>query len=152
MKIKLSQSVKHFLLIIIAIFAVSIQTKAEYPVKWQLLTEKSGVQVFYRYEKIDDLANGIHQMMAVLKFVNTTNQNLSVEWDLEAFYNDICTTCKKDKEYHFSTSLNAGETKIGNYDKRDKERGLLIFAKFTNMENRSELTKFNLANLRINIL
>ncbi len=153
MKIKLSQLSKQILSFAIILLAFTTISKAENPTKWQLLTEQSGVQVYYRYENCDDNVNDLHQQMAVLKFVNTTNQNITAEWDLEAWYNDVCTTCgKKDKEQHFSTQLNAGETKIGNFEKRGTQRELLIFAKFTNMDNKVKLTKFNLANLKISIL
>ena len=153
MKIKLSKLSKQLLSFTFLLFAIINFAIAENPTKWQLLTEQNGVQVYYRYENFDDNVNDIHQQMAVLKFVNTTNQNLSLEWDLEAWYNDVCTTCgKNDKEHHFSTQLNAGETKIGNFEKRATQRELLIFSKFTNMENRVSLTKFKLANLKISIL
>lgn len=153
MKINFSQFSKQIMIMFFALLAFSNFTKAENPTKWQLLTEKSGVQVYFRYENCDDNINDIHQQMAVLKFVNTTNQNLSVEWDLEAWYNNVCTTCgKNDKEHHFSTQLNAGETKIGNFEKRGTQRELLIFAKFNNMDNKVKLTKFNLANMKISIL
>lgn len=153
MKIKLYQLSKQILSFAIILLTCISITNAENPTKWQFLKEQSGVQIYYRYENCDDNVNGLHQQMAVLKFVNTTSQNITAEWDLEAWYNDICTTCGKiDKEHHFSTQLNAGETKIGNFEKRGTQRELLIFAKFTNMENKVELTKFNLANLKISIL
>jgi hypothetical protein len=153
MKNKLSQLSKQILIILFALIAFSANTKAENPTKWILHSEQNGVQVYYRYENCDDNVNDIHQQMVILKFVNTTNQNLSVEWDLEAYYNDICTTCgKKDKEQHFSTQLSAGEIKIGNFENRATQKELLIFAKFTKMESKVKLTKFNLANMKISIL
>lgn len=150
---KLFQLSRKFLAFSFVILAFIITAKAENPTKWQLLTEQNGVQVYFRYENFDDNVNDIHQQMAVLKFVNTTNQNLSLEWDLEVWYNGVCNTCgKKDKEHHFTTQLNAGETKTGNFEKRGTQRELLIFSKFNNMENKAVLTKFNLANLKISIL
>jgi hypothetical protein len=118
--------------------------------EWKLLMQKNGVQVYYLYEDCHDIVNGIHQENAVLKFVNTTDKNLSIDWDLKIWYNGNCINCdKNDKEHHFAIQLNAGETKKGNCETRSQNRELVIFSKFLNMENKSFLTKFELQNLEI---
>jgi len=118
--------------------------------EWKLLMEKNGIQVYYVYENCDDVVNDIHQENAVLKFVNTTDKNLSIEWDLKIWYNGSCINCvKNDKEHHFSIQINAGETKKGSCETRLLNRELVIFSKFLNMENKSILTKFELQNVLV---
>ncbi len=115
--------------------------------EWKLLMEKNGIQVYYSYEDCHDIVNGIHQENAVLKFVNTTDKNLSIDWDLKIWYNNNCVNCdENEKEHHFTLKLNAGETKKGSCETRSKNRELVIFSKFLNMENKSTLSKFELQN------
>ncbi len=121
--------------------------------EWKLLMEKNGVQVYYVYEECHDITNGIHQENAVLKFVNTTNKKLTIDWDLKIWYNGKCVNCdKNDKEHHFAIQLNAGETKKGSCETRYKNRELVIFSKFLNMKNKSTLSKFELHNVKVNPL
>ncbi len=116
--------------------------------EWKLLFEKNGVEVFAIYENCDDIVNGIHQENAVLKFVNTTDKNLSIDWDLKIWYDGSCVNCdKNEKEHHFTLHLNAGETKRGSCETRNINRELVIFSKFLNMENKSVLTNFELQNV-----
>ncbi|MFZ4414134.1 MAG: hypothetical protein ACOYOV_13710 [Bacteroidales bacterium] len=118
--------------------------------EWKLLFEKNGVQVYAIYEDCDDIINGIHQENAVLKFVNTTDRNLSIDWDLKIWYNGSCVNCdKNEKEHHFATHLKAGETKRGSCETRNINRELVIFSKFLNMENKSVLTNFELQNVQV---
>ncbi len=117
------------------------------PKAWTLLMEKSGIQVFYKYADCNDEKNGIFQEMAYLKFVNTTNMNVALDWDLKRWLDDKCVNCDSNNpEHHFSFKLNAGETKSGTCENRSDFRELSIFSKFLNMQNRTTLTKFSLEN------
>jgi len=120
---------------------------------WKLLTEKNGVKIYFKYENCSDEVNDIHQENVVLKVVNTTIQNIIVEWDSELWYNDNCRTCNmKNGENHNKIQLNASETKIGSCEKRHQLRELVIFSKFTKYENKVKLTKFQLNNVTVNII
>jgi len=121
--------------------------------EWKLLIEKNGVQVYYIYEDCHDIINGIHQENAVLKFVNTSDKNLTMDWDLKKWYNGSCANCdKNDAEHHFSIQLNGGETIKGSCETRNTKRELVIFSKFLNMENKSVLTKFELQNIVVKLI
>ena len=125
----------------------SVNNQAIKPKTWTLLMEKNGIQVFYKYADCNDLKNGVFQEMAYLKLVNTTNLNVSIEWDLKRWYDDKCVNCDSNNpEHHLSFKLNAGETKSGSCENRFEVRELSIFSKFLNMENKSVLTKFSLDN------
>jgi len=117
---------------------------------WTLYMEKDGIQVYSMYEDCNDKVNGIHQENVVLKFVNTTGKNLSVDWDLILWYSDkSINNDNSDKEYHFSIHLNAGETKAGSCKNRNKSKEMVIFSKFLNMENKSVLNEFELRNFDV---
>lgn len=149
-----------FLIILVALFSVFVIAgndnnqigKEIKNTEWKLLSEKNGVQIYFKYENCNDEVNDIHQENVVLKVVNTTNQNITIEWDTELWYNDNCRTCNmKNGENHNKIQLNAGETKIGSCEKRHQLRELVIFSKFTKYENKVNLTKFQLNNIVVNI-
>lgn len=125
----------------------SVNNQTQKPKTWTLLFEKSGIQVFYKYADCNDVKNGIFQEMAYLKLVNTTNLNVTLDWDLKRWLNDKCVNCESNNpEHHFSFKLNAGETKSGSCENRFEFRELSVFSKFLNMDNKATLTKFSLEN------
>ena len=67
--------------------------KTEDKDEWQLYAEKNGVQIYYKTQECRIESQGLHHEYVLLKFVNTTDENLIVEWDNELWYNNKCHTC-----------------------------------------------------------
>lgn len=147
-----------FLLISVAVLFIAgnkifAQKVNQSKTNWTLLMEKSGVQVFYKYEDCKDVQNGLFQELVYLKIVNNTKMNIQAEWDLKAFYNNETNNPEgNDPEHHYTIKLSSGETKMATCANRNSNRELVIFSKFLNMENRSTLSKFDLINFSVNPL
>ena len=119
---------------------------------WKLFTEKNGVQVFYKYEDCHDNVNDLHEQNVILKFVNTTQMNMTIEWDLNVWYNNNqCVGCNDKKgEYHFKISVLAGQSVAGNCERTNENRPLKIYAKSLKYSEMAQMKKFDLANLTVN--
>ena len=130
-------------------FSINEFNKTEDKDEWQLYSEKNGVQIYYKTQECRIESQGLHQEYVLLKFVNTTDENLIVEWDNELWYNNVCRTCgSKTNEHHYEISLSSGDSVEGGCS-LDSERKLRIFSKFLNLQSKSQLTKFELVNITI---
>ncbi|MCF8218532.1 MAG: hypothetical protein K9I29_03925 [Bacteroidales bacterium] len=121
--------------------------------EWKLYKEVNGVQIYEKPTECHDEANGLHQEMILLKFVNTTSRDFNITWTLEAWYDGTCTTCHDpdNPEYQFSTKLKAGESIQGTCD-TEEGKTLRIFKGFLDKDNTATLTKFELKNIKANPL
>ena len=115
--------------------------------EWELYSEINGIHIFSKQIECNDEANGIFQEVVILKFVNTTNKNFTIEWDYELWYDNKCWTCdaKSSKENHKAITLNAQKMIVG--DCGSDNKSLWIFKRYTNHNDTSVLTKFELKNL-----
>lgn len=117
---------------------------------WTLHQEQNGVMIYQQDKVWKDASEGIHQEMVLLRFVNTTDQKLEVEWYDVRWYNNNCVNCKhyKDPEYKHTHTLAPGETVEGKCS-FDSPAGLAIFKRFMERESKP-LTKFELRELIVN--
>lgn len=115
------------------------------PATWQPYKTTPQVDVFYRTEQCHDEVNGIHREYILLKFVNKTDENLVVLWNLESYSNNVCSTCGSD-EYKYSLKLDAHQTLEGECSSEPHK--LKVFVKHLDLPNHSTFTKFELGNLR----
>lgn len=118
---------------------------------WTMYKEVNGIQIFQKPTECHDVANGLHQEIILLKFINTTSQDMEISWGLEAWYDGNCTTCHDpdNKEYQFSLSIKGGETISGVCDIQQGNT-LRIFKGFLDKEGTSTLTRFELNNIQAN--
>ena len=54
---------------------------------WQPYLDNETIQVLYKTIQCSLPEEGINKEMVCLKFVNKTNQELKLEWDMQLFYN-----------------------------------------------------------------
>ncbi|MGM0647026.1 MAG: hypothetical protein ACQESZ_01410 [Bacteroidota bacterium] len=120
---------------------------------WTLYKEVNGIQIFQKPTECHDVANGLHQEIILLKFINTTSEDMEISWSLEAWYDGNCATCHDpdDEEYQFSLAIKGGETISGVCDIQQGNT-LRIFKGFLDKEGTSTLTRFELNNIRANPL
>ena len=118
---------------------------------WKLYKNINGIQILYKSSECNDETNGLYQELVLLKFINTTKENLKIEWDNELWYDGKCWTCDNDskEENHFTLKLKAGENIEGECG-LDKSRILQIFQKYTNHDDVPVLSNFELKNLSVN--
>ena len=123
---------------------ISFMTFSVTPEKeWQLHKESNGIQIYYKYVDCNIPSEGYYQEQVLLKFVNTTQTNLKIKWQREAWYEGKCTSCGKD-EYKFALEIPAGETIVGECDIYQPSY-LKIFSKFLDLKSNVHLEKFNIA-------
>ncbi|MFH2140778.1 MAG: hypothetical protein ABIJ97_00040 [Bacteroidota bacterium] len=115
---------------------------------WKLYETINGIEIYYKSEECHDLKKGMHKEFVLLKFVNTTEENLVIKWDNYLWYDGNCLTCIEDAEYKFSVQLSAKESREGGCE-YESELSLKLFSRFLNYSDKPELTMFELANLKV---
>jgi hypothetical protein len=119
---------------------------------WKLTKELNGVQFYTQKVNCHDEVNGIHKEIVVVKVVNTTGYKFQIKWNYELWYDNKCVNCGvKNKENAFTYVIDADQTLEGDCISK-KDKGLQIFSKFLNYNDKAELTKFNIVNVTVNPL
>ncbi|MFO8053920.1 MAG: hypothetical protein R6U19_01990 [Bacteroidales bacterium] len=123
---------------------------------WTLYQEKEGVEIYQKSTNCHDPSEGYHRRHILLKFVNTTNQDLEVSWFIETWYNGNCSTCHEpeDPEFFHSIDLKANETKEGSCDVHKGQTLKIYETSITEdgekaQEDIAELTDYDLHKLRV---
>lgn len=102
------------------------------------------------YKRSDCRVNsGLDKQYFLIKITNKTQAEISVNWEMELFYNGNCKTCGID-EYDWGFTLAPltsveGECAVG------AENKLRLFSKFidANYSSDAELTGFQFSNLQL---
>jgi len=115
---------------------------------WELHKEVNGIQIYTQTVDCRIESEGFFQQFVLLKFVNTTQLNLKISWQLESWYfgpgyEGKCATCDKD-EYKFDLIVPAGELIVGACDIYSESK-LKIFSKFLNFTTDVGLERYNIA-------
>lgn len=124
--------------------------------EWTLFKEIDGVEIYQKSTNCHIIEQGYHRRHILLRFVNTTDQDLKVTWFDELWYDGNCHTCvePEDPEHFQEVQLAAGETVEGTCA-LDSERALKIFETFLNEEGEklqddvAELSQFDLYKLNV---
>jgi len=156
----IKQSIKSIILIFLAFAFLNVHSQDNNSNKkqltskdWNLYKNFNGIQIYFKQSECNDEKNGLYQELVLLKFINTTKENLKIEWDNELWYDGKCWTCKDDnnEENHYTLKLKAGESIEGECG-LDKSRELQIFKRYTNHDDVPVLSNFELKNISINPL
>jgi len=116
--------------------------------EWQLYTEVAGIEIFYKYNECHIIEEGIHQEHVLLRFVNTGPYSMYITWHTQVFY-DTFSIIDNTKENKFMLSLDGGELKEGTCD-LGETKGLKIFSRFLNYDDKPTLKNFELTNIQVN--
>jgi hypothetical protein len=114
---------------------------------WKLYETVNGVEIYYKSEECHDINKGMHKEHVLLKFVNTTEQVVLVNWNNHLWYDEKCLTCVEDPEHKFSLTLQPAESKEGGCDE-NSDITLKVFSRFLNYTDKPELTTFELSDLK----
>ena len=127
------------LLMISSIFATAQQ--------WKEYATVDGVKIYNAEVECRD--NNVPPQLAVLlKIENTTNQSITIEWDLKIWYNGV--EHKKDiadGENHYSITLDPNQSIEG--DCGTPNGALYIYKDFLVYEAKQKLTNFELSNITV---
>lgn len=114
---------------------------------WTNYSRTPELEINYRYAECHDTQNGTHKSIVVLQFVNLTGNQLSVSYNKQAWYNDVCKGCENTPESRMGIRLAPYETRTGACDDK-KTKAVYIFDKMLDVKS-AALQKFELANLQI---
>lgn len=123
------------------------QDVTDQPTDWTLLEQQNGVKISYKYSDCTFHKFNWRQGWYLLRIENTKSDPVTISWDEEMWFNNVCKTCNVD-EYHKTITIGANETKSGQCD-LEHNRELTIFVRFNDKPNTETLTGFSLANLAV---
>ena len=115
--------------------------------EWKSLITHDNVSVDYRFTNCD-LERGMDAQLVLLRINNKNNDDVTVEWDLELFYNDVCKTCGYD-EYHRTYTLKANSSIEGQCTVYDTDQLTLHVKYLVEAYAKEVLTNFKLANVKV---
>jgi hypothetical protein len=133
---------------------ISISTHAESPNNWTTYYSDNDVKIEYQYTNCE-YSDRFNQEFVILKITNLTNNNLSISWVNESWYDNKCINCSENRtdEALNEIFVPANQVVIGDCDIQDNLR---IFSKFSDriedmpgIKKIVELTKFKLKNINI---
>lgn len=120
--------------------------------EWQEVFSNDQVIIKYKYQYCNEPSKGINNEYVYFQFTNLTTENLEISFSKELWYNTKCITCNNEsQEYNFTVKLNPGEYIEGKCGETN-DRALYIFSKMADGLSKSELTSFNLKNIKTIIL
>jgi hypothetical protein len=116
---------------------------------WTLYKTNSGINIYSMsancYPK-----NGMAQTAVLFKFENTTNQQITIEWDTRIWYNNKESTDNvSEGERHIT--LNLLPNQIIESDTELTNTKLFLYKKFLNFDKSALLTRFELENIKVTI-
>ncbi len=116
--------------------------------EWSFLEEKDGVKISWKYADCD-LEMGYDERRVLLRFENTSDQDVLLTYEAELFYDEECLTCDDPNgEYRHEIELRSG-TKIAGECSVYSSGAHQFFVRWVSQPNKTELTKFNLANITV---
>lgn len=116
--------------------------------QWTEYAEVDGVKIFE--SEIECRENNIPPQLAVIfKVVNTTNKQITIEWDLQIWYNDVAHENDSDAENHMSITLEPNQSIEG--DCLTPSGALYIYKDFLVYKAKQKLTQFELQNITVSL-
>jgi hypothetical protein len=135
---------KYFVLALSIAISTLTFSQAE---NWSLYQSVEGIDIYT--QEVECLENKLPDQTAyILKVVNKTNKNLTIEWDLAIWYNGkLVTGSVPSEENHQTVVLEKNEIRIGDCE---TPRGALYIIKgFKAASSTTKLTKFEFQNIQI---
>ena len=111
----------------------------------------SNEQVEVSFKRVDCVRpdNGTDIQYIYLRFTNKTNHSLSLNYSKKLWYNNKCYNCSgENPEYSYQLQLEPGEIRQADCSGK-KDKSLYIFAKMNNVENKSVLSRFEIADIQV---
>jgi hypothetical protein len=134
----------------IILIVLSYQFLFSQNTNYKLVKEEQGIQIFAREMECHDNLNGIHQLFYQLQFINTTNLQATITWNIDTWMNGACVTCNKPKtdENTYTIELPPSGSIEGNCDKNTL-KGLKVYIKQIQNNKSAVLSKFEIVNFKV---
>lgn len=120
---------------------------------WNLLTDMSGVFVYAQKVECNRPEDGVFYERVLLRFVNTTEEDLMIEWKLMVWYDGVLWTKVPLKPENFHIISLAGGASVEGACEIDSDYydDLSLFSRFLNYTDRPEMTQFQLLDMNVYI-
>ena len=120
-----------------------------FPIIWTEYVTTADFTLEYKFINCE-ASIGYASQYIVLRLVNKSVGGVTLNWDMDLYYNSICKTCGYPQEYNYIINLEANETLEAACDLQANYK-LKIFSKFVDerAKNNSVLTAFQLNNLSV---
>jgi hypothetical protein len=129
------------------ISSITFSQKEGETYEWILLQNENGVKIEYRRGECNLPDQGSYTEQVYLKFTNTTDKLILVDWKYDVTYGDKCFNCDgKNEEMNQSLKLEPGTSKEGACGDNNDLR-LSIFSKMLDMKLPDELTEFHVKDV-----
>ena len=129
------------------VFGFSFWQKASNDTDWTTLKTVNGVTISYKKGDCNLPAEGSYTEEVYLKFTNTTNELVFVDWSYDVIYGDRCYNCDGNvAEMSTTFKIEANSSRQGECGDKNDLR-LRIFSKFLDMENPEPMKAFNVKNV-----
>jgi len=113
---------------------------------WQNRYRSADLEINYLSTQCHDEVNNVHKQIIVLQFVNLTDNQLTVNYDKQMWFDGKCTGCDRSPEHQFTIKLEPRQTIAGSCENRNK--ALHVVAKMLNVKS-TVLTKFEIADIKV---
>lgn len=115
---------------------------------WYTLTSTPAYKIEYRSQYCERLEDDLDRNNLIVRITNLSNNDLQIEYFNDLYYNDKCLTCNSEsEEVKTSVRIKAGQSVEGHCD--DTNSSLRHFINFTEIENQSVLTKFDVRQIKV---
>lgn len=116
---------------------------------WKPVTEtQNGIEFSQKKVEWQDISNGVHSEVILVRITNTNDQTAEVSWQDERYYNGKCYACGSEESFHTLT-LAPGETREGELVFGKTGNGLRIFVRSMNGRTETQLTDFKIHDIQV---
>lgn len=118
---------------------------------WQSHYSQNDIEISTREEMCEKKAEGIKKNYLFLKVENTGSQALSIDYQIQKWYDGKCINCEASNQENgtYSIELKANETAVGSCENY-RNRSLAVFSSMPNHENVRKLTQVKIIPISIN--
>ncbi len=115
--------------------------------QWKQIQSVDGITIFSRKGDCNQPKVASYTEEVYLKFTNTTDQVVYVEWSYDVTYGDKCYNCDGENQEMTQTIKLQPNSSIEGVCGDKNDLRLRIFSKFTNMDNPEPMTDYNVKNV-----
>lgn len=114
---------------------------------WTVFHETADFKIEVKRSDCHFPQDGLHQQWALLRYTNKTNQGITLHFQEELFYNEICKTCKI-QEYAYQLALAPQQVLEASCDLATPKTQK-VFIRFLDLPNPTQLTAFRFSKLTV---
>ncbi len=138
------------LILLLSVIVLSYTAQSQ-STDWTLHSNEKGISFYSKTAECHIVQEGMHQETMLLKLVNTTNNDVTVSFNLEIWSDKIQMNKESMDEFYYSIPLKAGESVEGKCEQLlNSPHRLEIFVQFLERDTRGPImTHFSIVNLKV---